>query len=128
MKSPEFRFYYFTPLYEQTVAFYRDILGFEVDRAWDRDGGDRGTIFRSPNGTGLIEIEAGDEPPSILGGFYIEVVDVDACYERTRAAGAPVRKQLGPTSYGHRNFKTVDPNGVEVSFFEYLAGGTDRAS
>jgi catechol 2,3-dioxygenase-like lactoylglutathione lyase family enzyme len=77
----EFRFYYFTPLYDQTVTFYRDVLGFEVFNAWDRGAADRGTIFRSPNGAGLIEIEAGMQMPSILGGFYIEVDDVGKWYK-----------------------------------------------
>lgn len=123
MNPLEFRFYYFTPSYDQTVAFYRDILRFEIYRTWDRPGGDRGTIFRSPNGAGLIEIEAGDQRPSIHGGFYVEVDDLDHWYDRVREAGAPIRKELGDTSYGHRNFKTVDPNGVEVSFFQYLGSG-----
>jgi catechol 2,3-dioxygenase-like lactoylglutathione lyase family enzyme len=121
MRPQEFRFYYFTPLYEQTVAFYRDVLCFEIYHAWDRGAADRGTIFRSPNGVGFIEIEAGEEPPSILGGFYIEVADVGGWYEEVRRRGAPILKELGATSYGHRNFKTADPGGVEVSFFEYLS-------
>ncbi|HEX8618790.1 MAG TPA: VOC family protein, partial [Thermoanaerobaculia bacterium] len=101
-----------------TVAFYRDVLGFAVYRSWDREE-DRGTIFIAPNGRGLIEIEAGAVQPSIQGGFYLEVSDVEAWYERVRAAGAPVRKPLGLTSYGHVNFKTADPNEVEVTFFRY---------
>ena len=119
MRSPEFRFYYFTPRYDETVAFYRDVLGLVVYTSWDREG-DRGTIFRSPNGIGFIEIENGESAPALAGGFYVEDADLDARYERVRAAGAPVRKELGVTSYGHRNFKTVDPNGIEVAFFEYV--------
>lgn len=121
MRTHEFRFYYFTPLYEQTVAFYRRILGFEVYHAWDRGVEDRGTIFRSPNEAGFIEIEAGGQPPSILGGFYIEVADVEKWFEEVWRRGAPILKGLSATSYGHRNFKTADPSGVEVSFFEYIA-------
>jgi predicted enzyme related to lactoylglutathione lyase len=121
MRHLEFRFYYFTPLYEQTVMFYRDVLRFEIYRAWDRGAADRGTIFRSPSGDGFIEIEAGEQQPSILGGFYIEVADVEKLYEEVRRQGAPILKELGDTAYGHRNFKTVDPCGVEVSFFEYLS-------
>lgn len=121
MKPQEFRFYYFTPMYEQTVAFYRDTLRFEIYTAWDRGAEDRGTIFRSPNGSGFIEIEAGGQEPSIMGGFYIEVADVGRWYEDVRRRGAPILKELGVTSYGHRNFKTADPCGVEVSFFEYIS-------
>lgn len=118
-RRSEFRFYYFTPRYEQTVAFYRDLLGFEVYNSWDRDG-DRGTIFRSPDGNGLIEIEDGPVMPSIAGGVYIEVEDVDAWYERVRASGAPIASELASTGYGHRNFKTKDPSGLEVAFFRYV--------
>ncbi|HVG23186.1 MAG TPA: VOC family protein [Thermoanaerobaculia bacterium] len=119
MRSPEFRFYYFTARYDETIAFYRDVLGLAVYTSWDR-GDDRGTIFRSPNGVGFIEIEAGGDVPSLAGGFYVEVADLEVRYERVRAAGAPIRKELGVTSYGHRNFKTVDPNGIEIAFFEYV--------
>jgi predicted enzyme related to lactoylglutathione lyase len=118
MMQHEFRFYYFTPLYEQTVAFYRDVLGFEIYRCWDHGKAERGTIFRSPNGAGFIEIEAGETQPAIRGGFYIEVADVSWWYEEVRRRGAPILKELAATSYGHRNFKTADPCGVEVAFFE----------
>jgi catechol 2,3-dioxygenase-like lactoylglutathione lyase family enzyme len=131
MQPPEFRFYYFTSLYEETVAFYRDLLGLEVHFAWDRSQLDRGTIFRSPNGRGLIEVEAGPSLPSVLGGLYIEVPNVEEWYARLRASGVPIRKELGETSYGHRNFKSVDPSGIEVSFFCRIreppdAGDTSR--
>ena len=121
MRNPEFRFYYFTPLYEETIAFYRGVLGFSVYHAWSRDDGDRGTIFQSPNGIGLIEIEAGAEPPSLRGGFYFEVSNVDEWYKKVCASGAPIAKPLAETTYGHRNFKTIDPNGIEVSFFSYVS-------
>lgn len=120
MRSLEFRFYYFTSLYDQTVVFYRDTLSFEIYRAWDRGDSDRGTIFRSPNGVGFIEIEAGASSPSLHGGFYLEVRDLDTWYDRVRQSGATILKELGATPYGHRNFKTADPNGIEISFFQYL--------
>ncbi len=110
----EFRFYYFTPLYDETVAFYRDVLGFELYRSWDRPDGDRGTIFRAPGGSGLTEIEAGSTVPTVQGGFYIEVDDVEAWRARVGDAGAPIVRELTLMSYGHRSFKTRDPSGIEV--------------
>lgn len=119
MSEREFRFYYFTPRYEETVAFYRDALGLAVFRSWDRGEAHRGTVFRSPNGVGLIEIEAGTMAPQIAGGFYIEVDDLDRWYERARQGGCPITREPTRTDYGHRNFRTVDPNGLEVTFFAY---------
>jgi uncharacterized glyoxalase superfamily protein PhnB len=120
MGHPEFRFYYFTPRYEETVAFYRDALRLEIFRSWDRGEAARGTVFRSPNGTGLIEVEAGDVAPVLHGGFYIEVADLDRWFERAKHAGCPILRPLGATEYGHRSFRTADPNGVEVTLFQYL--------
>jgi predicted enzyme related to lactoylglutathione lyase len=116
----EFRFYYFTSRYAESVAFYRDVLGLDVFRSWDREG-DRGTIFRSPNGTGYIEVEEGATLPANAGGLYIQVEDLDDLHARALAAGATVVKPLGVTTYGHRNFKVVDPSGIEVAFFEYAS-------
>ena len=120
MRSLEFRFYYFTRRYDETVAFYRDVLQLAVHHAWDHGPGERGTIFRAPNGGGLIEIEAGTGLPSLAGGLYIEVPDLEAWYARVREAHAPVIQELRPTSYGHRHFKVVDPSGIEIGFFSYL--------
>ena len=117
---PEFRFYYFTTRYEETVAFYRDSLGLPVYRTWHREDGDRGTIFIAPNSRGLIEIEDGARDPAFTGGLYIEVPDLEFWYKRVRESGAPLVKELGVTSYGHENFKTRDPSGVEVTFFRYV--------
>jgi predicted enzyme related to lactoylglutathione lyase len=117
-RSPEFRYYFFTSKYYETVAFYRDVLKLKVERSWDRSDQERGTVFVSPNGVGFIEVEQGDELPRIRGGFYIEVDDINGWYERALASGAKVKKRLGVTDYGHLNFKILDPSGVEVGFFQ----------
>lgn len=113
---PEFRYFYFTPLYDDTVAFYRDRVRLEEVSSWDRGPDERGTVFRSPNGMGLIEVEAGDAPgPG--GGIYIEMNDVDAWHAELVSRGVPIATPLTDTSYGHRQFRIVDPAGLEIGFF-----------
>jgi catechol 2,3-dioxygenase-like lactoylglutathione lyase family enzyme len=56
MSEGQFRFAFFTPAYEATVAFYRDGLELQVAETWDRNPEDRGTIFRAASG--LIEVMA----------------------------------------------------------------------
>lgn len=120
MSSSEFRFYFYTPRYEETVRFYKDELEFAIFRQWDRTAEDRGTIFHSPNHKGFIEVEFGAVTPAIAGGFYIEVEDLESRYDRLLQRGVIPHKEIGITSYGHRNFKVLDPNGIEVAFFEYV--------
>ena len=54
MSRGQFRFSYFTPDYETTVAFYREGLGLPVIEFWDRNPEDRGTLFGAASG--LIEV------------------------------------------------------------------------
>ena len=56
MGSNQFRFGYFTPKYEETVAFYRDGLELPSIEAWDRTADDRGTLFGAASG--VIEVLA----------------------------------------------------------------------
>jgi len=117
----EFRYYYFTPSYDEAVAFYRDRVGLEVVSSWDRSTEERGTIFMSPNGIGLIEVEYGAQSGP-AGGLYIEMDDVDAWYAAVEARGVPIAQPIHDTSYGHRQFRIVDPAGLEIGFFSFLDG------
>lgn len=116
---PEFRFFYFTPKYRETVSFYKDILKLSEMRSWDRGAGNRGTIFHSPNGIGLIEIEEGSEIPVIQGCLYIQVEDVDSWYELAVANNINITQPLMDTDYGHRSFRFMDPGGMSVGLFRY---------
>lgn len=116
---PEFRFYYFTNRYAETVSFYRDTLQLIEINSWDRGHCQKGTIFRSPGGTGLIEIEEGIESPILQGGLYIEVVNVDEWYEKAVTKKIKIVTPLSNTSYGHRSFKFEDPGGLVIGLFKH---------
>ena len=118
--SPEFRFSYFTPHYKETVSFYKDLLQWEVFNSWDRGDCDKGTIFKSPNGAGLIEIEEGTITPALQGELYIEVEDVNHMYEMMVEKNIKIVNPLSDTSYGHRNFKFADPNNLVIGLLKYL--------
>lgn len=117
---PEFRFFYSTPLYSETISFYKDLLEWEVFRSWDRGPNDKGTIFKSPNGSGLIEILEGTDQPALQGELYIQVEDVDHLYELMVKKNITIIKPLSDTTYGHRNFKFADPNHLIIGLFKYL--------
>lgn len=53
------------------------------------------------------------------GQVYIAVTDPDTRYERARAAGADVVRDLGDTDYGSRDFAVRDPEGNTWSFGTY---------
>ena len=61
--------------------------------------------------------------PTIPGGFHklaqgvllnFEVEDVDAVYERFKAAGLPIHLDIRTEEWGQRHFMTSDPNGLLI--------------
>src|SRR5438128_10168495 len=115
--SGQFRFAYFTPLFDVTVAFYRDGLDLPIIEAWDRSPEDRGTLFAAASG--LIEVLAlprdqsdhlfDARPPQ--GAFMVmEVHEVAARYQRIKETAIVIHQALKDQAWGHRSFCVRDPN------------------
>ena len=99
-----------------------NVLGFERHLVVP---GDDGTITHAQLtlGTGMIMLgSARDDPhgkvvvPSTPAGpvtqsAYIVVADIEACYERVRAAGADITMELEEQHYGGSLFAVRDPEG-----------------
>ena len=131
MSKGQFRFSYFTPAYEATVAFYRDGLGLSVIESWDRNSNDRGTLFGAASG--VIEVLAlpksgesshlwDDRPPQ--GAFMvIEVGDVEEEYRLAVEKGLPIKQEIRDQDWGHRSFCVSEPNGLTLYFFTEIRGG-----
>jgi uncharacterized glyoxalase superfamily protein PhnB len=70
---------------------------------------DEGTFaFRTPREAGVTTQSS-----------YIAADDIDALYERARAAGAEVTMTIRDTDYGSRDFSVRDPEGHLWSFGSY---------
>lgn len=132
MSNGQFRFSYFTPQYEPTVAFYRDGLELPILESWDRNPNDRGTLFAAASG--MIEVLTlpkgaesshlwDDRPPQ--GAFMvIEVDDVEKEYQRAVRKGLPIKQKLTDQKWGHHSFCLLEPNGLTLYLFSAIP--TDR--
>jgi len=121
----QFRFAYFTPDFESTVAFYRDDLELPVVGSWDRGPDDRGALFGAASG--IIEVLArpqsgvsshlfDDRPPQ--GAFMvIEVADVEELHRKALDKNLPIQQELKNQSWGHRSFCLREPNGLTLYLF-----------
>lgn len=131
MNRGQFRFSYFTPEYDSTVAFYRDGLELPILESWDRDADDRGTLFAAASG--MIEVlvrpKGGDSshcwddrPPQ--GAFMvIEVEDVERAYRKAVQKSLPIQQHLTTQAWGHRSFCVREPNGLTLYFFTEIKSG-----
>jgi uncharacterized glyoxalase superfamily protein PhnB len=71
----------------------------------------------------------GDEPYGRHAGqgwTYVAVDDADAHYERAKAAGAKIIRELEDQDYGSRDYSTRDPEGNIWSFGTYRPEGVGR--
>ena len=129
MGNRQFRFAYFTPKYEETVAFYREGLELPVIEAWDRAPDDRGTLVGAASG--VIEVLAlprsshpdhlWDARPPQGAFMVIEVDQVESLYQRAVERGLPIQHELKDQRWGHRSFCVREPNGLTLNFFRELA-------
>lgn len=107
---------------QESKAFYREYFNFKLVYESDwyleliaPDGGPAfGISFTLPqreageffSGTGLI--------------LSFEVTDVDAEYERLRAAGLGIVQELQDKPWGERSFVIDDPNGVHIYIYKAI--------
>lgn len=57
-----------------------------------------------------------------------EVEDVDAVYERLKAAGLPIRRDIRDEDFGQRHFITADPNGVLIDIITPIPPSAEFAA
>jgi uncharacterized glyoxalase superfamily protein PhnB len=107
------------------IRFLVDVVGFEetvvygegdvVDHAqlsWPLGGGIMlGSVRNDPDDRWPIQ-------PGTCG-CYVVVDDPDALFERVRAGGAEITRELTDTDYGSRDFAIRDPEGNRWSFGTY---------
>jgi catechol 2,3-dioxygenase-like lactoylglutathione lyase family enzyme len=112
--APEF----FVRDIERSIAFY-ERLGFTVVRQEP----DFAVIALREDVHVLLAAEAQTSrerwnvsPRGVGLNIRIMVDDVDAVYQRAKAAGAPISQEIADRDYGLRDFIVADPDGFMLRF------------
>jgi len=119
---------------ERALAFYRDLLGFEVRGDVGYDGKRWITVgpLEQPDTSIVLEPAAAapglteDERETIAammakgtyGGLLLASADLDATFERLRAAGAEIAQEPTDQPYGLRDCAVRDPAGNMIRIQE----------
>ncbi|MEK7425532.1 MAG: VOC family protein [Actinomycetota bacterium] len=114
----EFRVVRTTDCFDEACRFYGETLGWPVTREWT-DGG-RGRIFGYGD-VGRIELMEGAQQPVSGVILSVETDDVHALHDRLVAAGVAIDEPMAERPWGHRNVGVVDPTGLSVVFFQWIA-------
>ncbi len=113
---------------EAAIEFAMRAFGFRVvDRATGGAGGLHAELEVAPEGGRIYlgQPPHGFRNPSEVGRtshVYVLVEDVDAHFERARAAGAEIIEEPNDLPHGHRRYGCADPQGHEWYFARPLAG------
>jgi catechol 2,3-dioxygenase-like lactoylglutathione lyase family enzyme len=96
------------PDVKSTAAYYRDVLGFH----WDFGDENYSVVWRDNSAVHLVKA---DTAPSGIRLFQW-VQDVDALFRELQDRGVQVDSPPEDQSYGLREFRMKDPNGIELIF------------
>jgi len=118
------------------VAFYTDVLGFELNNVWPTEGEPQwasvhlngqtvmvGSMMEIPEGTPGREFFQGiyDDHAKAPGGgvlLYVQVDDVDGYHDEIIDNGGEPACEPKDEFYGLRNFFIADPDGYRLAFYQ----------
>lgn len=110
----------------ETITFYRDILGFDLVMTVPDSGRFDWALVRRGEVEVMFQTRASlaEDLPQFkerpIGGaltLYIDMQDIDALYEHVHGR-VDVVKDLETTFHGTREFTIQDPNGFALTFAE----------
>jgi catechol 2,3-dioxygenase-like lactoylglutathione lyase family enzyme len=115
---------------DAAIPFYTDLLGFKVDMHpgpgfASLSRGDLRLLLNKPGGGGGAGQSMADGRAPAPGGwlrFQLEVPDIDATFDKLKAAGATFRSEV-ITGNGGKQALVEDPSGNPVELFQPFEGG-----
>ena len=102
---------------EESVCFYRDVLGFQEGYHVDTPDGGAITIMQSEGGA-AVELICNKNFPTGLFSVGTDVDDLDAAVAELKKKGYETTGPVIPTTVGKMTFVT-DPNEVRICLIEH---------
>ncbi|MES2524852.1 MAG: VOC family protein [Gemmatimonadota bacterium] len=108
-----------------SLAWYRDVLGFDVDREMTRDGVLRGVAMRGGNVRLLLNQDDGAKGLDRAKGagfslMFTTSTSVDLIAARIKAHGGTLTSEPADMPWGVRAFRVHDPDGYAFAVSEPL--------
>lgn len=105
---------------QQSLAFYRDVLGFTESERWEQDGVLRGMEMRAGSVSFWLAQDDWKKGRDRVKGQGFRVYcsttqDVDALAAQIQARGGTLSEPPTDTSWGGRAFAVVDPDGFAIT-------------
>lgn len=109
---------------EESVSFYRDVLGFKEGYHVDTPDGGAITIMNS-NGGASVELICNKNFPTGLYSVGTDVDNLEETIKKLNEAGYQTTEPVIPTTVGKMTF-VEDPNGVRICLIEHSDSYKDQ--
>lgn len=108
-----------------SVAWYRDLLGFTVEKEHEREGKLRAVSLAAGNVRILLGQDDGARGSDRVkgAGFSLMITtsqSVDAIADRIKTNGGTLETEPADTPWGMRAFRVVDPDGFKLTISSEL--------
>ncbi|HEX8172979.1 MAG TPA: VOC family protein [Thermoanaerobaculia bacterium] len=105
---------------EKSVAWYRDVLGFGIDRQHERDGKLMAVSLMAGNVRILLAQDDGAKGSDRAkgAGFSLMITtpqNIDAVANRIKTHGGTLASEPADMPWGMRMFRVVDPDGFKLT-------------
>jgi lactoylglutathione lyase len=105
---------------QASLAWYRDVMGFEIDREIVRDGVLRAVAVRAGDVRLLLNQDDGAKGPNRVKGTGMSMSlatrqSVDAVASHIKAHGGRLVSEPADMPWGQRVFRVVDPDGFSFA-------------
>jgi uncharacterized glyoxalase superfamily protein PhnB len=106
---------------QRSLAWYRDVVGFTVDREHEREGKLRAVSLKA----GAVRLLLGQDDGAkgmnrVKGeGFSLQITtaqDIDQIAARIKARGGTLDSEPADMPWGSRMFRLRDPDGFRITF------------
>ncbi len=102
---------------EESVAFYRDVLGFRVDSRYELGPAGRITLMQGEGGA-MVELIENDAYEVGLYSVGMDVNDLNKALVQIKEKGAKILMEPVQTKVGSMAF-IEDPNGVRIALIQH---------
>lgn len=102
---------------EESIEFYRDVMGFEIDSQYDLGPAGAITLLKGEGETMIEIIENPTDEPGLFS-VGMDVEDVNATVKELKSKGAKITMEPTPITVGILAF-LEDPNGVRIALIQH---------
>ena len=102
---------------DESVKFYRDVMGFEVDSRYDLGPAGNITLLKG-EGDAMIELIKNPVDETGLFSVGMDVEDINTTVKELKSKGAKITMEPTPITVGTLAF-LEDPNGIRIALIQH---------